>query len=96
MTRDEAIAIAKHQLEYVNVSDAYIAAHIDVLVALGLLKLDEPKMPERIFIEAMRDYGYGIARELLDRIEGGYGITAARELLDRIEGAGLKLVEKDK
>jgi hypothetical protein len=82
MTRDEAIAIAKHQLEYVNVSDAYIAAHIDVLVALGLLKLDEPKMPERIFIEAMRDYGYGI--------------TAARELLDRIEGAGLKLVEKDK
>ncbi len=82
MTRDEAIAIAKHQLEYVNVSDAYIAAHIDVLVALGLLKLDEPKMPERIFIKAMRDYGYGI--------------TAARELFDRIDFAGLKLVEKDK
>ena len=72
MTRDEAITKA-------------VPALVDALVALGLLKLDEPKTVEQRLDEAVR------ARHDM----GAIYLTSAN-VMATVKSAGLKIVEADK
>jgi hypothetical protein len=80
MTRDEAkeklMAETRNECTPGQMDD-----FIDMSVALGMLKLDEPKYTTERAIDAM------FAR-------GQNGVITPRHALDAIEAAGLKIVEK--
>lgn len=80
MTRDEASKLAReayHKQDTHTMSDAIL----DIIVALGLLKLDEPNPIDVRFCDAIRDIQFEK--------------RGASALWGAIHGAGLKIVEAD-
>ena len=81
MTRDEAIAIRRHLGSCSGLGKREFAAlEVDNWVALGMLKLDEPKPTNQKLYGAM--------------IDGGFTASIAAAAIAIIENAGLKIVEK--
>lgn len=80
MTREEAIA----KVTYRNNGDGHFSdSVVDSLVALGILKLDEPKSPAERRCEAIAA-SFGI---FMSEIE-------LRRMEQNFDAAGLKIVEK--
>lgn len=92
MTRDEAIAVVRRHYVIANsVTGMTYGLHqinscanseVDMLVALGLLKLDEPKTPEQKLLDAM----------VRENVVPNY--FAADNLKYLLGICGLKIVEK--
>lgn len=78
MTRDEAIKLTEAQ------ADKGYLILVDALVALGLLKLDEPKSAEEAEFELW----------LLQR--PGWGQAGIAAFLRDLHGRGFKIVKADK
>lgn len=76
MTRDEAIAIILRRHEN---GGSWEERSIDVLVALGILNLEDPKSPEEKLTAALERTNIG---------------SRGETVLRAIEAAGLKLTEK--
>lgn len=78
MTRDEAEMLAIKAVSFQFSEDA--RRHIDVLVALGMLKLDEPETADQKFRKIVIDRGFHDSHPLA--------------FLRDMDAAGLKIVEK--
>lgn len=80
MTRDEAIETLRELPNWNSALRLSAALHVDAVVALGLLKLDEPKTVEQGACEAL---------------QAALGHTSARIAVFRLRDAGFKII-KDK
>jgi hypothetical protein len=90
MTRDEAIADFN---EAANPSSFSTGAWIDRFVALGMLKLDEPKNPSELAILALDGQMVGGPMHGM-LCTYRLGRSEAIQLADALDRAGLKIVEK--
>lgn len=83
MTRDEAIRVRRaHYVDHSEeVALKWAVADVDSYVALGMLKLDEPKSAGERAVDAMFE-------------RGARGLIAPRHAIEAINMAGLKIVEK--
>jgi hypothetical protein len=77
MTRDEAVRYAEHTIGDRNLAGKFVA----MAVALGMLKLDEPKH-EIVPVKAQNMLHYR------------FGHKEAERLLEDLDAHGLKIVEK--
>ena len=99
MTRDEAIKtyfaeIKKSQQDVyrdINAPPPWISGYISGLVALGILKLDEPKTIRSRLCDALEKSTLSV--ELVDRVASGK-ILYPSQLVQIMDEAGLKIVEK--
>lgn len=90
MTRDEAIKayVEKAFLRKIDTTESYREAAvsagyaIDAFVALGMLKLDEPKCASERAVDAM----FSVAAYS--------GMLTPRHAMEAISAAGLKIIEK--
>lgn len=82
MTRDEAIKIVNKAIDDSKRGSAGCAGaiNVDMLVSLGLLKLDEPKSMDARLQEAL--------------VMNGFVYTSVHDYKRVIDKAGLKIVEK--
>lgn len=76
MTRDEAIKT----WDIARGKGDYAPTFIDAFVALGMLKLDEPKSAQQMAYAAF--------------VSAGWSVTRTVETICLIDSAGLKIVEK--
>lgn len=76
MTRDEAVAIAKKSKDDWGGGSSELWL-VNALVALGMLKLDEPKSPITEFIDAMRNEGIYLTDLSVRRALGAAGLKIA-------------------
>ena len=79
MTRDEALKIARCGYGNLGGFSDHPKAFVDMAVALGMLKLEEPKSAWTKFNEIVNDW--------VDPVEQG-------KFFSDMEKAGLKIVEK--